>query len=117
MKHFSLKQVYHIDIENQTLKKSIFESKHLLRKPPAIAIDYGIFNKALEQGIKFIQIYGRETHTYFTATVEDFKHHSFTFDRGYGTQIALSLKYWNKSKSPELPTACREPSLFEEVFR
>jgi hypothetical protein len=94
---------YQILPNGVTLFKRCSKLKHFMRTPPAIAIDEGIFNEAVEEGIKFIQIFEREEKTYYSATVEQFKKKSLSIDRGHGRQLALPLNYWITSKSKEIP--------------
>ena len=94
---------YKILPNGTTLFKRCSKGKHFMRTPPAIAIDEGIFNEAVEEGIKYIQIFDREEKIYYSATAEKFKKKAIFIDRGHGRQLALPLNYWITSKSKEIP--------------
>lgn len=102
----SLERVY--SIKNDVLFKSARESIHFLKRPEGIAIDLNIFNEARNK-IKYIQVYGKESGIYFTARVIDFVRYGFVINRGYGEQIVLPLKYWERSHIPDIV-----PEMFKE---
>jgi hypothetical protein len=90
---------YKIINEGLILFKRCSKSKHFMRVPPCIAIDEDIFNEAIEEDVKYIQIFEREEKTYYSATAEKFKKKAIFIDRGHGRQLALPLDYWILSKS------------------
>lgn len=94
-----LNRVY--SLKGNVLFKTARESIHFLRKPPAIAIDLEIFNSKKDL-IEYVQVYEKENGFYYTARKIDFIKFGIYLDRGYGRQIALPLKYWDKSKIPDI---------------
>jgi hypothetical protein len=88
-------------LKGNVLFKTARESIHFLRKPPAIAIDLEIFNSKKDL-IEYVQVYEKEGGFYYTARKIDFIKFGIYLDRGYGKQIALPLKYWDKSKIPDI---------------
>jgi hypothetical protein len=94
---------YRIIHDGDILFKRCSRSKHFMRVPPGIAIDEQIFNEAVEEGVKFIQVFEREEKAYYSVTIEQFQKKSLFIDRGHGQQLALPLNYWITSKSKEIP--------------
>ena len=74
-----------------------------MRIPEAISFDEKTLNEAIEEGIKYLQIFEREEKMYYSTTVEQFKKKNIFVDRGHGRQLALPLNYWITSKSKEIP--------------
>lgn len=105
--------VYSLD--GVTLRKEATASKHFLRIPPAIAVDREIFEEAVEQGAEYVQVYEKESGLYYTATVEQFQKRGFHVNRGYGAQVALLLKEWNRSENPEIPRKERKTRYAEQA--
>lgn len=94
---------YQIINDGKVIFKRVSKSKHFLTTPPGIAIDEDIFNEAVEEGIKYLQIFEREEKLYYSTSVKEFKKKSISFNRRYGQQLALPLNYWITSKSKEIP--------------
>lgn len=94
-----LSKVY--SIRRNVLFKTAKESIHFLKKPAGIAIDLEIFNIAKGK-VKYVQVYGKEQGIYYTALITDFIKHGFVINRGYGDQIVLVMKYWEKSHIPDI---------------
>jgi hypothetical protein len=101
-----LDKVY--SVKDGVLFKSVRESIHFLRKPPAICIDLRIFQRN-QARIKYIQVYEKEKGIYYTARIIDFVEKGFIINRGYGDQIALLIQYWKKSYIPDIV-----PEIFED---
>ncbi len=76
--------------------KSISGSKHFLHKPPAIAFDISTLNDAEKAGAVRVEVYDRETRTTYRATLAHVLDKGFTFNRGWGEQIALPFEGWTK---------------------
>jgi len=112
-----LNKVY--SLRDNILFKTARESIHFLRKPPAIAIDLKIFN-TYKEFIEYVQVYEKESGFYYTARKIDFIEFGFCIDRGHGKQIALQLKYWDKSRIPDIiPNYLNKKNnqlILEEVF-
>lgn len=94
---------YQILPNGVTLFKRCTRSKHFMRTPPAIAFDEEIFNEAVKEGVKFVQVYEREQKTYYSVTIEQFQKKAISINRGFGQQLALPLGYWVISKNKEIP--------------
>ena len=77
--------------------KTITGSKHMLRKPLAIALDSSIFAQLKLFGCEYIEVTDWETGFVYVATVEQFEEKSLEINRGYGLQLALPLQDWMKS--------------------
>lgn len=105
MEHYKAKnelwEVYRF--KDGILKKDAIASRHFLRVPPAIAVDAEIFREAVEQGAEFVQVFEKESELYYTTSVEQFLKRGFKVNRGYGEQIALLLREWHRSETPEIP--------------
>ena len=78
----------------RTLKKKARASSHMLRRPPAWAIDVAILEQARRDGAQTIEITDIESRKVYTATVYAFDLHGFKFNRGFGDQIGLALSHW-----------------------
>lgn len=85
-------------VRNQVFRKVITGSKHLLRQPPAIAISLDALQGAVRAGAKQLEVYDRETKTTYRATIKQFLEGGFTFNRGFGEQMALPLDGWTCTK-------------------
>jgi len=69
-------------------------SSHMLRKPPAWAIDVAILERARKDGALVVEVYDTETGVTYWAAISAFRRWGFEVDRGYGRQIALPLGRW-----------------------
>ncbi len=69
-------------------------SKHMLRKPPAWAIDRAPLQRLASQGVTTVVVHDTEGRLVYTASIADFARHGFVIDRGYGVQAALKLGHW-----------------------
>ncbi len=83
--------------------KHVLGSKHMLRKPPGWANDISIIETLKENKVQNIEIHDDETGIVYSSTLENLLEHGFKFDRGFGGQICLPLKYW-KICEKETPT-------------
>ncbi len=71
------------------VKRGLDPARHQLRKPPAWATDAEHL-KLPVKGLKLICTDG----TVWLGTWHAFERHGFRFNRGYGEQIALPLRWW-----------------------
>lgn len=74
--------------------------EHILRIPPAIAIQSEIISKLKALDCKRVIVKvsdGRILESTFTNIVE----YGFSFDRGFGRQWALALQLWTDNKKPK----------------
>jgi hypothetical protein len=78
--------------------KTIQGSKHILRKPQAIAISIDALEAAERAGATTIQITDTETGVMYKSSVEHFRGHAFELDRGFGPQLALTLEGWTRTR-------------------
>jgi hypothetical protein len=79
----------------KTLKQN-----HLLQKPPAIAFDVSTLDAAEEAGATDVRITLHEAPDVFTASIAIIRQYGFTFNRGYGDQVALTLNRWSRNGQP-----------------
>lgn len=84
-------------VENNTFIKPVIGSKHQLRQPPAWGIDAGAFDERVKSRVSLFIILDRETGLEYQTSIETFNKHCFRFNRGFGDQYALSLKYWTRN--------------------
>lgn len=81
-------------VRGDTFHKSIRGSKHILRKPPGLAVDLQSLLDAEQAGATRIQITDKESGTKYSTSISHLKRSGFTFDRGFGRQIGLALDAW-----------------------
>ena len=81
-------------VQGDIFYKSIHGSKHMLRTPPGLAVDLQALLDAEQAGADRIVITDTETGTQYRADISRLKKRGFTFDRGFGRQIALPLDAW-----------------------
>jgi hypothetical protein len=77
-----------------TFHKSINGSKHILRRPRAIAFDRCTLRDAAAAGATCAAILDRETGITYTISFETIDRHSFPVHRGHGDQVAVTLEHW-----------------------
>ncbi len=77
-----------------TFKKSITGSKHILRRPRAIAFDRCTLRDAAAAGATCAAILDRETGTEYAISFESIYRYSFPVLRGHGDQGAVTLEHW-----------------------
>lgn len=88
-------------IRNRTLHKRVWGSKHILRKPPAIAIDALMYD-AYRAEFDALAIEDMETGKVYRLSAKRFDALRWTLERGYGTQYAVALRWWS-CESPQEP--------------
>jgi hypothetical protein len=81
-------------IENRVLRKEICGRIHLLRKPPAIALDARMYDR-YRKHFDEIEISDADTGTVYRVSASYFERFRETIERGYGKQYALELKRWH----------------------
>jgi hypothetical protein len=82
-------------LSGRTLRKKVRASRHLLRQPPAWAIDLQILEAAKQDGAEWVEIADVESHKVYLAPLVAFFLHGIRIDRGFGPQIALPLAHWH----------------------
>jgi hypothetical protein len=81
-------------VAGNCFRKTISGSKHILRRPRAIAFDRCTLRDAAAAGATRIEVLDRETHTVYTIPFETIDRHSFPVLRGHGDQVAVTLEHW-----------------------
>ena len=81
-------------IENRVLRKEICGRIHLLRKPPAIALDARMYDR-YRPHFDEIEITDADTGIVYRASARYFDRFREVIERGYGKQYALGLKHWH----------------------
>jgi len=84
-------------LKGNTIHKHIMGSKHLLKTPPAIAIDCVALDAGEQGGATRVLVLDKESDAEYRASIQTIREHGFTFNRGYGRQIALALDYWQQA--------------------
>jgi hypothetical protein len=84
-------------IRGDTFYKSIKGSRHMLRCPPAIALDLAGLNQAEQASALRVVVTDTETGTQYRSTIAHIRQAGFELDRGYGRQLALELTGWIQS--------------------
>mgnify|MGYP003376593867 CR=1 FL=1 len=106
----------------RTFCKVISGSKHLLRKPAAIAFDKTTLKDARKAGALTVAVTDRETGKTYRAPIDDIETHGFGVFRGFGSQVALALTRFSvDGKEPEAASRYStnterieaQPSLFD----
>lgn len=96
------------EVLNGVFKKTISASRHILRRPPAIALAVEALEQAEQAGAQDIEIKDIETGQLYTSTVEHFRRYCFPLQRGgFEPQIALPLERF--AVSAPLVIASRAP--------
>jgi hypothetical protein len=85
-------------VAGDALKKFI-RPEHFLRKPAAITFDEGVLREASQLGALRVEVLCSDGRT-FRCTLDDFRTHGWTLDRGYGRQWALPLEHWSINGAP-----------------
>ena len=89
-------------VEGDTLHKTVDSSKHFLRTPPAIAFDELALSKAKEMGASKIKVKDKRTGLEYHTSIVNLNNRGFTFNRGFGNQVGLSLSEWSKSEESQV---------------
>lgn len=72
-------------------RKNIVGSRHILRKPPAIAFDRTTLDDAERAGATHVSVTDTETGRTYVSAIKTIRRCGFTVARGHGNQIALTL--------------------------
>lgn len=78
--------------------KKVRSSVHFLHSPPSIAFDRSSILKAVKYGAKFIQIHDLDTGKEYWTSIQSLEENYFRVNRGYGEQMAMSMRYWKHTK-------------------
>jgi hypothetical protein len=74
-------------------KRGLDPRVHRLRQPPAWATDSEHLDRLEERGGHGVRLITATGETW-TATLKAFRQHGVEFDRGFGWQVALPLRFW-----------------------
>jgi len=97
LKDFDGKRIFTASyVTGRTFYKEV-RDKHILKSPPAIAIQLSTFERLERLGIENVLVFNRDTGDEFLAPLGCFKTKGILIDRRYGKQIALPLKYWENT--------------------
>ena len=91
------------EVVGQVFSKPVKGSRHMLRVPPAWAVDAVSITQAKQAGAKWIEIHDQESGAIYRCSMANFERHGFAFDRGFGGQIGLALERWTEIKPGEQP--------------
>jgi hypothetical protein len=86
-------------IQNSQFIKSVDGSKHMLRCPPAWAIDAEAFDNEIKSHVSEIIIQDRETGNRYITSVLNFDKRKKAIERGFGKQYYLPLSDWKVEQS------------------
>ena len=78
-------------VRGRTFCKTITGSKHILRRPPAIAFDVSSLDAAERAGAVDVAVTDSETGRVYRATIADVRRYGFFVARGHGRQVALPI--------------------------
>jgi len=82
--------------------KTVRGSTHMLRRPPAWALDVGSLLEAERLGAKSVQLHDTESGNRYHASVAQIRRQGFTFDRGHGRQVGMALNLWTVTRPGEV---------------
>ena len=118
----------HGELRGDTYCKIVSGSRHMLKRPPAWAVDCRDLVEAERLGATRVEIFDLETQVTYASNIEYFRAHALRLDRGFGAQLALEIHRWStigelqtggisavKSERPKPQT--RQLGLFEEARR
>lgn len=83
------------EIRDDVFVKRVQGSRHLLKRPKAIAIDKGIVER-IRYEVNVIEVVDLESEVTYRTSMKQFLEKSIFIDRKYGEQLALPLQYWTK---------------------
>lgn len=83
-------------VYGDAFRKTVRGSKHMLRTPRAWASDIAALAAARQAGATHIEIEDSESGALYRASIAEMLEHGFTFDRGFGLQVALPLDKWQR---------------------
>lgn len=108
-------------ITGDVLHKHV-RDRHVLTRPPAIAFDAAIVAEAERRGVRTVGVRNTDSERQYAVTLADFLRYGFRFNRGWGDQIGLELRFWSIDGQPPQamqqpqPTASKGPGLVQGGF-
>ena len=91
-------------VDARVLKKDISGSRHLLKQPPAIAVDADEYDSR-RWAFDSLEIFDKETSVTYSISVESFDRYRKELDRGFGRQYYVVLGRWRKQDPHQLALA------------
>lgn len=76
-------------------RKSVRESRHLLRLLPGWAVDIEDLHAAEAAGVHMLELHDRETGAVYRVELSVFRECGLEIDFGFGPQMALALEHWD----------------------
>lgn len=80
--------------DGTTFRKRIRGSAHLLKHPPAIAIDAHAYHEHIAPTHESIEVVDTDTDTLYSISIPSFERHKEILNRGHGVQVYVRLGYW-----------------------
>jgi len=91
------------EVSEDTFRKTVRGSKHMLQSPRGWALDVEVLQAAAEAGASRVLIVDGETGTEYRAPLSAFySNQAVAIDRGFGLQKVLKLRGW-QVKQPGVP--------------
>lgn len=88
-------------IVGQVLRRVCAGRRHMLRRPPAWAIDLAALDYAEQAGcVEVVVVDVDDNDKEFRASIVAIRTRGFFIDRGHGKQIALPLHGWQSDQAP-----------------
>lgn len=84
------------EIDGGVFYKQVIPKIHRLRKPPAWATDADSFDREVAPNCHAIVLIDKENDKQFTTSIDAFIAHRFEFNRGFGRQYAVTLRWWTE---------------------
>ncbi|MGD0610057.1 MAG: hypothetical protein ABSB41_00970 [Anaerolineales bacterium] len=102
------------DPERKTFTRRIQGSRHLLRSPKAVCMDESIYLRLGELGCEWLVVEDVESGVTYRARFLLFEEKQFPINRGFGHQVGMELRFWNKAEQAAKDS---QPLLFFEGAR
>ncbi len=87
-------------VKGDTFHKVIKGSRHMLRRPKAIAFDVSTLHDAQDAGARYVEVKDSETGKAYKAAMSTVWAKGWEFNRGYGRQWGVPICEWNKDNQP-----------------
>jgi len=89
------------EVRAAVFRKTARASRHMLRRPPAWALDIASLDEAEALGAVRVRILDIETGRLYLAPISLIRSDGFRLNRGYGQQVALALEFWQVTASSD----------------
>ena len=84
-------------VTGHTWRKTAKGSAHMLRAPKAWALDTDDLASIEALGVRYVCIHDLESLRQYWARPETLRRKGWTFNRGFGEQVALALDWWRST--------------------